>query len=290
MNLRARVSLLLSLSFIVSITAQSTPVSSDDKGQAGPQVSAVSATYADTLRLLKRWPSSEKDTDLARLFEVGDSRAPDLLTACHSEDRKAASTAFYLLKLLGKPECLDCGKWISRRHKGRTFVCESNLSEGDFKRIEGWLNGKKTQKGYECGDYEGFDDSIIYALVLEGSPRSGLLLRRMLAFAEVCIGGYRLEDLRNAQSLVEDANRIGHDLKFEPDNLEGAVRASAFFIPANYRDESSVRVIAYSKARSRILLEVSYGCGLLCGSGYHVVLRKDGAIWQYGVLKMTWIS
>lgn len=290
MKLRARLSLLLSLAFLLSATAQTMPASSDDKEQAGPQARALSTTYADTLRLLKRWPGSENDADLARLFEVGDSRAPDLLTACHSEGRKAAATAFYVLKLLGKPECLDCGKWISRRHKGLTFVCESNLSEGDFKRIEGWLNGKNTQKGYECGYYEGFDDSIIYALVLEGSPRSRLLLRRMLAFAEVCIGGYRLEDLRNAQSLVEDANRIGHDLRFEPDNLEGALRPSAFFIPAKYRDQSSVRLIAYNKARSRILLEVSYGCGLNCGSGYHVVLRKDGAIWQYAVLTMTWIS
>jgi hypothetical protein len=244
--------------------------------------------------MLKGWFHSEKNSDLAHLFAMDDSRVSDLRAACRSADDEIASAAFLVLQLLGKPGCVDCRRWISRKHKGFASVCGSNLADGDFKRIEESLDEKDTEKGYECGDdpepSTPLDDSLVYALVLDGSPRSRSVLHRMLAFEETCTGGYIVEILKQAQSLIEDAKGIGHNLRFQPDDLESRVRASAFFLPAEHRKDSRVQVIAYNNAGNRLLLEVSYTCGLLCGSGYHVVLRKDGAVWQYAVIRMAWIS
>lgn len=90
--------------------------------------------------------------------------------------------------------------------------------------------------------------------------------------------------------LISDAKAIGHDLKIEPDTLEASVRHSAFFMPEEYRKEASVELLARNSTDSRLLLEVSYRCGMLCGRGYYVVLRRDGAVWQYAVIRMAWIS
>src|SRR5262249_32701581 len=158
---------------------------------------------------------------------------------------QTASAAFFVLQLLGKSECADCGESISRKHGGFAFACQSNLADGDFKRIEEWLDAKRTEKGYVCRDDPEPpippDDLLAYALVLEGSPRSRSVLRRMLAFEEACTGGYIVEIFKEAQSLIEDAKGIGHNLKFEPDNLESVVRASAFFLPVEYRKDSRVQ-------------------------------------------------
>ena len=72
------------------------------------------------------------------------------------------------------------------------------------------------------------------------------------------------------------AKQPGHNLRVEPERLKSSVRASAFFLPEKYRRDSEVEVIAGNRAGNRILLEVSYCCGNLCGKGYYVyvVLKK----------------
>jgi len=144
--------------------------------------------------MLKGWFHSEKNAALARLFAMDDSRIPDLRLACRSADDETASAAFLLLQLLGKSECVNCEKSISRKHGGFAFACKSNLADEDFKRIEVLLDEKRTKTGYECRDDSEPsippDDLLAYALVLDGSPRSRSVLRRMLAFEEACTGGY----------------------------------------------------------------------------------------------------
>jgi hypothetical protein len=59
-------------------------------------------------------------------------------------------------------------------------------------------------------------------------------------------------------------------------------------LPADYRKDSEVKVLA--RTENRILLEASYTYGMRSGQGYWVVLRKDGLVWQYAVIEMAWIS
>jgi hypothetical protein len=298
MEMRKFVSLLLLLTFTCSARAQSKPQSSAANRASTQQPGSISETYSDTIGMIKAWTETEENKELGRLFAIGDQRASDLLAACHSADDEIASAAFLTLRLLGKSECESCGDSISRKHNGVAFVCAAHLADPDFKRIEGWLAKKHTRNGYECGDeYEPLtpmDDSVVYALILDGSPRSELILKRMLAIEKACVAGGATtiigDVLSQAGSLIVAAKGIGSNLKFEPGSLEEVIRTSAFFLPSEYRKDSRIEVIAHNNTEDRILLELSYVCGRLCGSGYWVVLRKDGTAWQYAVIGMAWIS
>lgn len=182
------------------------------------QTPKPSATYGNSLKLLTTWLDSEKNADLAPLFAMGDARASDFRAACRAADDKIASAAFYVLQLLGKSECVDCGNSISRKHRGLAFVCEANFNDVDFKRIEEWLDKTRAQKGYQCsGDSESFEplnDSLVYALILEGSPRSESILNRLLAMDKACAWDNIIsEPLEQAQSLIGAAQKVGHKMR-----------------------------------------------------------------------------
>lgn len=266
------------------------------RNDSATQKRITSETPSGTQWAIKKWLDSEEDDDLSRLLTLGDIRTGDLTTACRSSKDDVAAAAFLALQLLGKPECEPCAESVSRAHDGVAVVCSANISEMEFERIESWLAKKRTARGYECGeDYDPLapmDDSVLYALILDGSPRSQSILENMLAAEKACATGPTIpeETLEEAQSLIAAAKKLGHNLKVEGDGFENSVRHSAFFLPEQYRKDSKVEVIMRNRARDRILLEVSYRCGNLCGSGYYVVLRKDGTDWHYALIRMAWIS
>ncbi|HEY2363568.1 MAG TPA: hypothetical protein VGK36_20785 [Candidatus Angelobacter sp.] len=288
--------LVLTLLAYVYIAPSQTIRNSSNNGAPTQESAATSETYSDTLRTIRTWVDSEENDDLARLLRIGEVRASDLVAACHSSEDDIAGAAFLTLQLLGKSECRTCADSVSEMRHGLAMACGANISETDFQRIELWLAKKRTVNGYECGeDYEPLtpmDDSLVYALIIEGSSRSRSVLDNMLAFQKACATGPTIlgDILEQAQSLIVAARKVGHNLRVEPERLERTIRASAFFLPQKYRKDSKVEVIVRSKMRDRILLEVSYLCGRLCGSGYYVVLRKDGTDWHYLLIRMAWIS
>ena len=74
-------------------------------------------------------------------------------------------------------------------------------------------------------------------------------------------------------------------------NSESLVKQSAFFVPENQQEAVSVELLARNETNSRMLVEVSYRCGPLCGSGYYVVLKKNTAgTWGYVLVSRAWIS
>jgi hypothetical protein len=299
MKMRTFLLLLLILAFACNGRAQSKPQSSAADRAITQQSGSNSETYSDTLAMIKAGRETEGSDELGRLFAIGDLRTSDLLVACNDTDEEIASLAFLALQLLGKSECVPCGDTVSRKHNDVPLVCGANIADADFNRIERWLAKKKNGNGYECapeGEYEPLtplQDSVLYALILDGSPRSRSILNHMDAIENACgvdhstiIGGI----LEQAQSLIAAAKRSARNLKFEPNTLESAVRSSAFFLPSKYRKDNQIEVIARNIANDRILLEVSYRCGRLCGSGYYVVLQKDGTVWRYASIGMAWIS
>jgi hypothetical protein len=283
--------------FLSNTFAQSKPQSSAP--QAMTRQSQTSDTYPDTMRMIKAWHETEESDELGRLFAIGDLRRPDLLRICHDSDDEIAVLAFMTLQLLGQPECMPCADAISRKHNGVPFVCGTSIADADFNRIEQWLAKKKNGDRYDCGPKDEYEpltplhDTVVYALILDGSPRSRLILKRMLAIEKACVAeGTTIigEILSQAESLIAAAKESGHNLKFEPDTLEGVIRSAAFFLPSEYRKDSQIEVIAHNTANDRILLEISYRCGRLCGSGYYVVFQKDGTVWRYASIGMAWIS
>jgi len=287
--------------FAVTCSARAqSPVQSSAAGlTTAGQSGSNSETYSDTLAMVKAWRETDENKELARLFAIGDLRASDLLVVCSDADEEIASSAFLVLHLLGKPECLPCGETISQKHKGVPFTCGTDIADADFNRIERWLAEKHKGNGYDCGEEDEYepltplDDSLVYALILDGSQRSRLILKDMLAIEKACVAeGTTIigEVASQAESLIVAAKENAHNLQFEPNTLEGVIRSSVFFLPSEYREDSQIEVIAHNKADDRILLEVSYRCGRLCGSGYYVVLQKSATVWGYASIGMAWIS
>lgn len=253
-------------------------------------------TYSDTLRSIKKWVESEESDDLVKVLKAGDIRPHDLLAACHSSENEIASAAFLALQFLGKSECEPCAASISQMDTSPPVVCSAGSRETDYQRIEMWLAKKRAGAGYECSeDFEPLtpmDDSVIYALILDGSPRSRSILDNMLVIEKTCTTEVSLlgEVLDQAPALVAAAQKQGHNLRIEPDKLGDSLRTSAFFLPREYRKDSEVEVVFENKAHDRILLEVSYHCGNLCGRTYYVVIRKDGNDWHYDLIRMYSVS
>jgi hypothetical protein len=256
------------------------------------QTASNSETYRDTLKMIKASLDSPDADDLGRLFAVGNARIPDLLAACRETDDETAATAFFTLQLLGKSDCETCPDSLWKKHTGLFFACSTSLRNSDFNRIERDLAKRIAGDGYDCGDNEEgllIDDSLIYALVLNGSSRSRKTLSKLWVFERGCSGTDTLagEVLERSSALIMEARARAHNLTLEP-HLRSSVRTSAFFLPPEYRRDSEIKVLA--RTYGRILLEVSYRCGNLCGRGYYVVLRSDGNVWQYAVIRMAWIS
>jgi hypothetical protein len=257
---------------------------------------ASATTYGDTLRSIRKWVESDESDDLVAVLKAGEIRPHALLSACHNSDNEIAGTGLLALQLLGKSECEPCAASISQVDTNPPMVCSPSSREADYQRIEMWLATKRTGTGYKCGeDFEPLtpmDDSVIYALILDGSPRARSILDNMLVLEKTCTTEVSLlgEVLEQAPALIVAAQKRGHNLRIEPDKVGDSVRASAFFLPRAYRKNSEVKVLFESKAHDRILLEVSYRCGNLCGRTYYVVLRKDGNDWHYDLIRMYSIS
>jgi hypothetical protein len=272
---------------------------SDSRPSRLPAVTRVSSTprsasYDETVGMLKNWLHSEGNNQLVPLFAFGDSRSSDLLNACRTENDETANGAFMTLQLLGSPECQPCADSFSEKHGRPLLACTTKVGDPDFQRIDRWWTGARTRNGYRCGKDEGWriDDALVYALILDGSPRALSMLNRTLALEKACAGYQTIEQetLERAPALAHEAKVIGHDLKIEPDHVEPSIRRSAFFLPREHRKNSSVTVLARNSTDNRMLVEVSYSCGKSCGRGYLVVLQKDGLVWQYALIRMAWIT
>jgi hypothetical protein len=252
-----------------------------------------SHSYDETVGMLKDWLRSEGNSRLVPLFAFGDSRSSDLLNACRIEDDETANGAFMTLQLLGSPDCQPCADSFSEKHGRPLLACSTNIAP-DFQRIDRWWAGAHTQKGFRCGKDEGWriDDALVYALILDGSPRSLSVLNRTLALEKACAEYKTIEQetLERAPALIREAKEVGHDLKIEADHVEQPIRRAAFFLPREQRKNSKVTVLARNNSDTRMLVEVSYSCGKSCGRGYLVVLRKEGTAWQYALIRMAWIT
>jgi hypothetical protein len=253
-----------------------------------------SHSYDETVGMLKDWLRSEGNSRLVPLFAYGDARSSDLLNACRNESDETANSAFMTLQLLASPECQPCADSFSQRHGGPLLACAPHLGEAGFERIDRWWVGNRTRKGYRCGKEEGWriDDALVYALILDGSPRAVATLNRSLALEKACAEYVTIEreTLERTSTLMRDAKQVGHDLKIEPGSVEESVRRSAFFLSPEQRKHGKVSVLARNRTDTRMLAEVSYSCGKSCGRGYLVVLEKDGDVWQYALIRTAWVT
>ena len=291
MRLRTSTPLLTLLGFMCITLAPAGPTSTHALS-ADHQLSPASTTYDDTLHLLKVClhadSSDASDHAEAILLKEGCTRASDLLAACAGKDVETQFLAFFYLCFLNVGGVERCGKLLERRY-GILYAGATGLSDLDLDRIDRWLTQKRTPNGYNCDVCkrvfpEPIDDALVYALMLNGSPRSKTILKGIREFAASCVrAGLGLAAIEGADSLIAPAGEIGHDLRIEPDIGE-AVRASAFFLPEESREPSKNMVQVLSRSNNRILLKITYRAGFMGGGIYYVALAKDGSVWQYAFI------
>jgi len=56
------------------------------------------------------------------------------------------------------------------------------------------------------------------------------------------------------------------------------------------RASVTVKVIAYNRNKDKVLLEWAYVCGMLCGEGRYIVLKKEGEASRYLSITLAWES
>ena len=264
------------------------PVASERSPQ---QIGSASDTYADTIRMLKTWQDTSNHADLGRLFKEGRSRDSDLLAACRSNDDQLALQAFVIRHLLGSPPCGECPDSVRRKLGRLAPPCGDNLTRADLDRVDQWWAKRHTPDGYECRNEEGllFDEDTMNEFLVRGSSDSRAVVVRLLAFEKSCEQAETVtaKTLDQTQSLLAATFALGQNLTLQPD-IDTSVRASAFFIPS--RQKPNIRVKLIARTDDRILLDVSYVCGGLCGRGYYVVLAKNGPAWRYAVVILAWLA
>lgn len=248
----------------------------------------------DTAQVLATWEDLD-ETVLASLFATGESRLEDLVNICNGKDQELHAKAYLVLYLIGSPEARACASGLQYDNQPAVFAAGDMLSEEDFAKLEKLFAIKRQRQQPTCNedDVPVVDESLSYALVLDGSPRSIHLLRNMAAQFKTCDaeGLITSEIAVHADALQREARTLARDIAIDSDAFESRIRHSAFFIPAEFRTDASVQLLARNETNSRMLMEVSYRCGMLCGSGYYVVLKKNSAgTWDYVLITRAWIS
>jgi hypothetical protein len=263
---------------------------------AAAPIARCSASKADseTVKLLKQWDGDDEAT-LATLFATGQSRELELAQICHDGDQYLRGEAYVVLLLIGSSETAGCVENLDLEGKPAVLATRDELQMQDFERIERVLTENPCQGKQNCNgedDCPLIDESTTYALFLNGSARALALLKHMATLSKACRG----EDLTpadialNVDSMNDVASRT-RNLQLDTANFESVMKKSAFFVPEDQQKAVSVELLARNETNSRMLVEVSYRCGMLCGSGYYVVLKKNAAgTWDYVLVSRAWIS
>lgn len=248
---------------------------------AGPK------TNSETLKLLRQWDGDDEAT-LATLFATGQSRERELAEVCHNEDQDLRGEAYFVLLLIGSPETAACVGNLDLEGEPPVLATGDELQTEDFEHIDRILTENPCHRNKDCkphDDCPSIDESTSYALALNGSARARALLKRIADQFKACHG----EEIDLA-SLNDSASKT-RKLQLNTANFESAMKQSAFFVPEDQQKAVSVELLARNETNSRRLVAVSYRCGMLCGSGYYVVLKKNSAgTWDYVLVSRAWIS
>jgi len=259
--------------------------------------SVTSSTYPQTLQTLSKWDGmgDDESADLATFFANGEGLAPDLLEACATSDEDIGPKAYLLLLLIGSDSTRECANRLHQEDPPAMLLTADHFSEADFGRLEHLFRPRACEDSGKCKeeDMPLIDESIVYGLVLDGSARAEKLLTRRSKLAKSSNSSDMLpfEVASHADALVAEARHAAHGLKPVPTSFEDVLRQSLFFLKSDVRQTAEIKPLARNIQDSRMLIAVSYTCGILCGSGYYIVLKKnDEGSWDYVLIVRAWIS
>jgi hypothetical protein len=255
-----------------------------------------SPAYSDTVRKLKDWVehccSDADDQRFGWLFAESDFNKGELLKACGYQEEDVSEKAFKLLQVIGGEEFSDCLQKVRQRSRSYLVGAAGALNDDDFIRFKKALAPRLCETTKNCQDEQlpEVSDSSVYALILDGTDKAQALLRRVYALRASGMEalGAAPDTLNEAMSLVPVARQASDQLGSLPD--VNSVLATAFYIAPEHRKNAVVKFLAHSRDSNRMLLRVSYVCGMLCGQGYVIVLERRGEQWSYAFIALEWIS
>jgi hypothetical protein len=233
------------------------------------------STYESTRKLLAEAARHRVERRFMRkLFEVGDARIAELVKALGDPDFGVSVEAQRWIRYLGNPEGMRGLAEYYRRSIGHEWAVAgpipTPLSDWDYQRIAYELE-------CETAFWHDVPDWYMYALALEDSERTRPLLA--LAFEKAAGAGEESFVGRAVRQLASGRN-LG-DLGTSG-RLDVASLQRAFFVDEADRKYAEARLIAYSGAKDKALVEIYIGRGILAEEWWHaVVARSADRRWRY---------
>jgi hypothetical protein len=230
-----------------------------------------SKTYAQTRKLLAGMDTinkGEEGNKLAKLFQIGDERIEDLITALGDKDEAISLHAQLVIRYLGNQQGMNALHESYRRGKeGRmTGPVPLPLTQWDFDFINKNNFGGASSFGISM---------YIDALTLDGSAEAAVTLDRLA------------ERYGNLPEFSFNEIRIAPGSEQE---LAQAVLQNAPFNKPEDKKYTTVRLLAYNGAKDKALIEIYVNRGVLMETWHHVVIRKSEQGWRFYSIKMVALS
>lgn len=206
------------------------------------------------------------DDSLSTLFNVGDDRIEDLLTALDDEDEVVRRNAQVVIRYLGNE--VGMNRLLNQYARSSTNYLSGPvplpLRDWDYRYI----------REYYVKGSSGWDSratSYIYALALDGSRSATALLNELNSGKNKTLRHFALDRvMRNA----------GNVAKLMNGKLPDVILDNAFFLDPEDRDQASARVLSYNYSRTKCLIVVWAG-SIPPTETYHVVVQRYGEKWAF---------
>lgn len=216
-------------------------------------------------QLLVQLKANHRSTEqLAVLFQIGDAKIADLIKALSDPDTEVSLGAQIVIRYLGNEQGMDAWRKL---YEGNLQIPLTGpipipLSASDYNFI-------KTQYLKSTITPEPLMDAYLFALALDGSPQA------TKALSDVIANGTRNGfNLHKSRYLAVQNKTINDKLA-----LAAQVLQQATFLDSADRAIATAKVIAYSGAKDKALVEIHVNRGSLSQEWYHVVLRRVERGW-----------
>jgi hypothetical protein len=202
---------------------------------------------------------------LATLFRDGDEKIDNLIGALEDPDKNVRLNAQIVIRYLGNDRGM---KTWSRVYKedpegSLTGPIPIPVSEGDYE----FIRSQYLQRGVKP---EALLDACLFALALDGSPPAMKLLSEIIL--NVNKNGFKLQESRYTEARTVKISAAV--------DLPTAVLRRAAFLDASDRRYATAKVIAYSGANDKALIEIHIDRGPLAEEWWHVVVKRVDQGWS----------
>jgi hypothetical protein len=253
--------------FALLVLMALTPVSSQQKISVVPD--------GETRRLLLEMRGHRSTRQLAALFQFGDNKIADLIGALRDPNQEVKLDAQIVIRYLGNEDGMIAWtrKYESDQEGPMTAPIPIPLRDLDYEFIRSLYLRDKVLP-------EALMEAYLFALALDGSPRAAQLLSDVISNAKK--SGFKLQESRY---LKVRATNIAADA-----DLAAAVLDQATFLNPTDREDTTARLIAYTHARDKALVEIYVNRGPLAEEWYHVVVKRGEQGWRFFSITQVAVS